>query len=437
MKRSYDFYKWRIWIILSLTFVMSLFHRSALGVVSDDIARTLNLSAIQLGNLASITFYSYAIMQIPAGILLDVYGYKKVSMFGVVFTGMGSILLGLSDKIWMAYGGRLLVGIGTSVIFISVLKAQSIWFSKEQFSKASSKLSFIGNLGGVVATFPLAAMAIMLGWRNSFYIMGLACFFVGFMVYKYVYSSPKDVGYNALGDENQIKKIKLGYALKRVIRNRATWRNFFILFSLVGCTTALTGLWGVSYFTSIYGVNKTTSAFYISFIIYGLVGGSILVGNVEKFLSDPIKTFPRISLIINTSIWIYILIIEGGKPPIKIVPYLFFIMGVFAMSLILCFTDIKEKVDSLYIGIATSIVNSGEFVGSSIISILIGYFLDFNWSGEVSNGIKVYGLVEYKIAFLIFLVISILGIIMTFIKDKEVGIEENIENCKTASYDSI
>ncbi|WP_238885959.1 MFS transporter [Clostridium sp. YIM B02551] len=433
MKRSYDFYKWRIWIILSLTFVMSLFHRSALGVVSDDIARTLNLSAIQLGNLASITFYSYAIMQIPAGILLDVYGYKKVSIFGVVFTGIGSILLGFSENIWMAYGGRLLVGIGTSVIFISVLKAQSIWFSKEQFSKASSKLSFIGNLGGVIATFPLAAMAIALGWRKSFYIMGLACFFIGFMVYKYVYSSPMDVGFSAVGDETKVQKIKLGLALKRVVSNRATWRNFFILFSLVGCTTALTGLWGVSYFTSIYGVDKTTSAFYISFIIYGLVGGSILVGNVDRFLSNPIRTFPRISLIVNTSIWIYILIIEGGKPPIKVVPYLFFTMGMFAMAHILCFTDIKEKVDSLYIGIATSVVNSGEFVGSSIISILIGYFLDFNWSGEISNGVKIYGLVEYKIAFFIFLVISILGIIMTFIKDKEVSIEEKEMSCMNVS----
>jgi Sugar phosphate permease len=416
---------------------MSLFHRSALGVVSDDISRTLNLSAVQLGNLASITFYSYAIMQIPAGILLDVYGYKKISMFGIVFTGIGSILLGLSENILMAYGGRLLVGVGTSVIFISVLKAQSIWFSKEQFSKASSKLSFIGNLGGVIATFPLALMAIMLGWRNSFYIMGIACFFIGFMVYKYVYSSPKDVGFNALGEENHIKKINLGLALKGVISNRATWRNFFILFSLVGCTTALTGLWGVSYFTSVYGLNKTTSAFYISFIIYGLVGGSILVGNIEKFLSNPIKTFPRVSLIVNTSIWTYILIIEGGKPQIKVVPYLFFTMGMFAMAHILCFTDIKEKVDSLYIGIATSIVNSGEFVGSSLISILIGYSLDLKWKGEVSNGIKIYGLVEYKIAFLIFLVISILGIIMTFIKDKEVGIEENLEEYKTASYESV
>ena len=126
MKKTYNFYKWRIWTILSLSFVMSLFHRSALGVVSEELSKTLNLSAAQIGNIASVTFYSYAIMQIPAGILLDVFGYKKISYLGVITTGVGSMLLGASSNVWLAYGARLLVGVGTSVIFISVLKAQAI-----------------------------------------------------------------------------------------------------------------------------------------------------------------------------------------------------------------------------------------------------------------------------------------------------------------------
>lgn len=422
MKKTYNYYKWRIWTILSLSFVMSLFHRSALGVVSEELSKTLSLSAVQLGNVASITFYSYAIMQIPAGILLDVFGYKKISYLGVITTGFGSILLGASLNVWMAYGGRLLVGVGTSVIFISVLKAQSIWFSKDEFSKASSKLSFIGNMGGVIATFPLAALVILIGWRKSFYIMGIACFIVGFLIYKYVKASPKAVGFVPLGITHNEEKINLSKALKSVITNRATWRNFFILFSLVGCTTSLTGLWGVSYFTYVYGISKTMAAFYTSFIIYGLVAGSLVVVQIDRLLKDPVKLYPRISLIINSLIWVYILIIEGGKPPLVVFPYILFIMGALAMSHILSFTDIKEKIPGSYGGIGTSIVNSGEFVGSSILSILIGYFLDFKWNGQVIDGIKVYGLEEYRLAFFLFLIVSVIGIIMSFIKDNKTDV---------------
>ncbi|WP_286908720.1 MFS transporter [Clostridium sp. UBA1652] len=420
MKKTYNFYKWRIWTILSLSFVMSLFHRSALGVVSEELSKTLNLSAAQIGNIASVTFYSYAIMQIPAGILLDVFGYKKISYLGVITTGVGSMLLGAASNVWIAYGARLLVGVGTSVIFISVLKAQAIWFSKDEFSKASSKLSFIGNMGGVIATFPLAAMVIFMGWRNSFYVMGVACFIVGFLVYKYVISSPKEVGFAPLGVDQNGEKFNLFKALKEVVTNKATWRNFFILFSLVGCTTTLTGLWGVSYFTYVYGLTKTSAAFYTSFIIYGLVIGSLVVGQVDRFLKDSIKWYPRIGLIINTLIWIYILIIEGGKPPLVVYPVILLVMGTLAMAHILSFTDIKDKVNKSYGGIGTSIVNSGEFVGSSVMSILIGYFLDLKWNGETIDGIKSYSLSEYRFAFLIFLIVSVIGILMSFMKDNKV-----------------
>lgn len=427
MKKTYNFYKWRIWVILSLSFVMSLFHRSALGVVSGDISSTLNLSPVQLANVASITFYSYAIMQIPAGMLLDLFGYKKISVIGIITTGVGSLLLGASINLWMAYGGRLLVGVGTSVIFISVLKAQSIWFSKDEFSSASSKLSFIGNLGGVIATFPLAMLDLFIGWRKSFYIMGIACFIIGILIHKFVVSNPKELGFRAVGINNSEEKINLIGALKAVITNSATWRNFFILFCLVGCTTTLTGLWGVSYFTNVYNISKTSAAFYTSFIIYGLVFGSLAIGKIDMILKDPNKWCPRISLTVNSLIWVYILIIKDGKPSLSTYPFILFVMGVFAMAHILSFTDIKEKVQSNYSGIGASIVNSGEFVGSSMLSLMIGYLLDIKWNGQVVDGVKIYGIEQYKFAFLIFLIVSLIGVFMSFIRDNKVNINETID----------
>ena len=119
--KSYNFYKWRIWIILTFSFVLSLFHRGSMGVISSPMSADLNATATQVSNIASVTFYTYALMQIPAGLLLDLYGYRKISGLGVLLTGIGSILLGITPSISLAYMGRLLVGLGTSVIFISVL----------------------------------------------------------------------------------------------------------------------------------------------------------------------------------------------------------------------------------------------------------------------------------------------------------------------------
>jgi MFS family permease len=425
--RSYNFYKWRIWSILALSFVMSLFHRGALGVISEDLTRTLGLTASQISNVASVTFYAYAFMQIPAGLLLDYFGYRRISYYGVFITGLGSIIIGSSINIYFAYTGRLLVGLGTSVIFISILKAQRIWFSEKEFTKASGRLSFIGNMGGIIATFPLAFLVKGLGWRSSLILMGALCILIAILIYTYVKNSPMEYGYEPRGVIAINEKIKVWDAIKEVAKNSATWRNFFVLFTLVGCTTALTGLWGVSYITSVYGITKGTASFYIAFIVYGLVAGSVFVAKAEKVFKDNIILYPRISGVIIASCWGFILFICKGKPSLSVLGALFFVMGFFAMSHILAFTDINKSCDVKNGGLASSLVNSGEFIGSSIISLIIGFFLDLNWDGQVIEGVRYYSPELFVRSFYIFFIISLIGVITSFIGNKK---ELNVGNNK-------
>ena len=164
--RSYEFYKWRIWIILAFSFVLSLFHRGAMGVISPYLSYDLNATASEISQIASVTFYTYALMQIPAGLLLDYYGYRKVSGIGIFITGIGSILLGLTPYLSLAFLGRLLIGLGTSVIFISVLKAQSILFSKNDFGPVPQ-----GQIWPVEALGPPSRLQMYIRQYRSWYYL--------------------------------------------------------------------------------------------------------------------------------------------------------------------------------------------------------------------------------------------------------------------------
>lgn len=415
MMKTYNYYKWRIWIILAFSFVMALFHRSALGAISSDVSNSLGLTALELSNLASITFYTYAMMQIPAGILLDKLGYKKTSTWGMIFTGLGSILFGFTNHLFVAYLSRIFIGLGSSVIFISILKAQQIWFTKEDFTKASGLLSFIGNIGGIVATFPLAMLALLMGWRSSMVLMGVLCLVCALFIHCFTGSSPTDYGFESKGHIPCTSTVSLWVSIKHVLTTPHTWRNFFILFTIVGCTTTLTGLWGIRYLEAVYDMKSTQASFYIAFIIYGLVAGSLCVNKVASLFHGKLYLYPRISCILIASIWGYILFIAEGKPPLSILVILFFIMGFLAMSHILAFTDITDYVSSHNSGLASSIVNSGEFLGSSVIAMCIGTTLDTVWKGTVIDGIRFYDPSSYTMAFSIFFIISLLGVITSFI----------------------
>lgn len=412
---NYNFYKWRVWSILAISFVMSLFHRGAIGVISGDLSRDLGLTATELGNVASITFYTYAFMQIPAGLLLDYLGYKRISYYGALVTGIGSILLGIATNVTIAYGGRLLVGLGTSVIFISVLKAQTIWFKKDDFTKASGKLSFIGNLGGVIATFPLAILVSFMGWRLAVILMGSICVLIAIIIKFYIKNSPREYGFEPQGIELKSIKINVFKSIREVLKLKATWRNFFVLFTLVGCTTTITGLWGINYLTAVYGVSTTKASFYVAFIVYGLVCGSLFVDKATMIFKKNIIIYPRIAAILNSVFWIYILFIRKGMPTLFELSIIFFFVGFFAMAHIVAFTDINNYCNIENSGLASSIVNSGEFIGSSIISLIIGFILDLGWNGNIIDGIRVYSKSQYIGSFYIFIIISLIGVAVTFI----------------------
>ena len=423
--KSYSFYKWRIWSLLTFSFVLSLFHRGAMGVISPFLATDLNATATQISNIASVTFYSYALMQIPAGLLLDRYGYQIISALGILITGIGSILLGLTPYLTLAFWGRLFVGLGTSVIFISVLKAQSIWFSPKEFTKASGLLSFIGNMGGMLATFPLALLVGWIGWRFSMIGMGLVCLMISTLIFIYVKNSPEEYGYQAEGYKLEPLKIQLLSSLKEVLTNSAVWRNFFALFTLVGCTTAFSGVWGINYLTTMYSLTETQASFYISFILIGLIIGSLCINKIVSLFHHQISKCQGAASLVMTGCWIYFLLIAKGKPPLFLLPFIFFVMGFLASAHILSFTDVAHHCNTQNGGLASSLVNSGEFIASSLITLMIGFTLDLTFTGTVVDQVRHYSPAQYQQCFLIFLIISCLGVITSQMGQKRKDIAPN------------
>ena len=128
---------WLFFGIVSLSYIMVYFHRVAPAVVSDLLMSEFNLSGAVLGNLAAIYFYVYTLMQLPAGILSDGFGAKKTIFWGMLVSGVGSLIFAGSNILILAYVGRILIGFGVSVIFVSMLKIVTEWFPERQFGALS------------------------------------------------------------------------------------------------------------------------------------------------------------------------------------------------------------------------------------------------------------------------------------------------------------
>ena len=170
---------WTMWGLGASLYLFAFFQRVAPGVMTSELSADFALSASALGNLSAFYFYSYVAMQIPTGILADVWGPRRLLTAGAMIAGLGTLLFAFSDSLVLAASGRFLIGGSVAVAFVCMLKLAHHWLVPRQFALASGMALFTGIVGAVFAGVPLHLLVEVHGWRNVMAVSAIFPFIIG------------------------------------------------------------------------------------------------------------------------------------------------------------------------------------------------------------------------------------------------------------------
>ena len=395
---------WIIFSVLALPYLMVYFHRVAPAVVADLLMADFKLSGAVLGNLAAIYFYVYTLMQLPAGFLADSFGARRTVFLGMLVSGMGSIIFGWAPVLGVAYIGRICVGFGVSVIFVSILKIVTEWFPSHKFGTMSGLTLLIGNTGAILAATPLALLVTVWGWRMSFVGVGVICLSAAFLTLLVVKDRPAILGLPSPNGEPKTSVTTTpGDTLRgllTVMKNPLSWPPFIVFFGIYGSLMAFQGVWGLPWLVQHYHMARLDASFTLLLIALGLVFGCPLAGTISDWLKSrkrPLALFTACYVLC----WLILLIWPGGKPPKPLLPFLFFLMGLSASGFILVWACAKEVNLPRGSGCAMGLANMGGFLGAAVMQPLLGWALDSKWDGVVENGVRIYSLEAYRFAFIL------------------------------------
>ena len=127
-----------------------------------------NTISALLGGISATYSYVYAVMQLPADVLVDTLGPRLLLRLVNLVAGAGSLLFGLADSVPTLSAGRLLVGLGVSVTLLAMLKLHAAGMHDRHFGQFTDLSPLLGNLGAVLAAVPLAwVLASLRGARRS------------------------------------------------------------------------------------------------------------------------------------------------------------------------------------------------------------------------------------------------------------------------------
>lgn len=387
-------YRWAVWGILAIDLMIVLFHRLAMGVVRQDLTSEFGLSSTAFANLGSTYFYSYMLMQIPTGILADYIGARKTVAAGMFLAGMGSILFGFAPSLAWVFFGRLLIGIGVSVVFISTLKTLSMWFQESEYGTMVGLTSFIGNMGALFSQTPLALVVALFTWRSTFAAIGVFSSIIAVLSYIIIRNKPSDLDLPLPADlagEHRpvIREVRRSLVkdLLLVVTNIRVVHLFLLLAIYNGAFISLTATWGISYLVDIYAISRVSAANYISVVVFGFAVGGVIIGKFSDFIKNrklPMLLFGGVYALC----WAFLIFAGEGKLPLSVILPLFFLLGISNAVTIPIFACTKELYDPEIAGISTSVVNMGGFVGGAVLPIIMGRVIDTY--GMVLSSVQLY-----------------------------------------------
>lgn len=405
--------RWTAFAVVGLAYVLSFFHRFAPAAVSSDLQQAFQTSGAALGGLAATYFYVYTVMQIPTGVLVDTMGPRRVAVIGGVIGGIGSVLFGMADTLAIASVGRLLVGLGVSVMFIAMLKLNASWFHDRHFGTATGATILLGNAGSLLAAAPLAWALNFVSWRTVFVSVGLFSLLLALLAWLLVRNHPGEAGLPSLRelDGKAAHPAHQGHwyhGLLVVLRNRATWPGLWVNMGLAGSLFAFGGLWAVPFLHDVYGMDRTAATNHTTLLLAGFAIGAFFIGT----LSDRIgrrKPVMIVAALVWCLCWLPLLF---GEAMSNVVSYvLFLVMGLAAPGFTLSWACAKEVNPPALSGMATSVVNVGAFLGTAIMQPLVGWAIDHAHEHHPDTAL---GLADYQAGLGIMLGFSLLGLAATF-----------------------
>jgi sugar phosphate permease len=395
---------WIVWGVAVFAYVLAILQRSSLGVSGVDAQERFGVTAAVLSTLAVVQIAVYAGLQVPVGIMLDRIGPRRLVLSGAVLLTIGQAVVAFSPSIGPAIAGRVLVGAGDAMTFISVIRLLPMWFSGRLLPQISQWTGNLGQLGQIVSAFPFAVLLHVAGWTPAFGVAAAAGAVGIVLVAAFVRNGPIVVRTDAIPLPGSWRGAfsTFGQALRRPGTQLGFWSHYVTQSS----GTVFSLLWGVPMLEKGLGYSPTVAASFLTVIVVvGFVAGPVLGILCARF------PFRRSNLVLGIVVllgvvWTAVLA-WPGHPPTWLLVLLVVSMGIGGPGSLIGFDFARTFNPVGSLGSANGVVNVGGFLAAFVMMFCIGSILD---AAHAATGDPVFAWSSFRIAFLVQYVVVGVGV---------------------------
>jgi ACS family D-galactonate transporter-like MFS transporter len=185
--------RWRIFGIIFVLVVINLIDRVTLSIAMPTISKEFSLEPAMQGLVLSAFFWSYALLQVPGGWLIDRFGPRALITGATVGWGFFQAVAGIATGGISLLISRIGLGAAEAPLFPAGAKLNSIWLSSKERARGAVLVDSGAPLGAAFGGVIIAWLILSLGsWRIAFVVAGLATMLLGALAWWYLRDDPAD-----------------------------------------------------------------------------------------------------------------------------------------------------------------------------------------------------------------------------------------------------
>ncbi len=171
--------------------LVNYFDRVNLSVSHAALFTAFGISDITFGYLSGAYNWTYALCQLPIGVILDRFGVRRVGRISTLLWSVASFGAAAAPGIGSLFAARFLLGIGEAPTFPANAKAVGLWFPPKERGLATAIFDAAAKFASALGVPILGVILLTIGWRWSFALTGLLSL-AYFALFSKLYRDPQD-----------------------------------------------------------------------------------------------------------------------------------------------------------------------------------------------------------------------------------------------------
>jgi predicted MFS family arabinose efflux permease len=358
-----------VWGAAMFAYLAAVFHRSSLGVAGVEAAHRLGVGASALAALSVAQLAVYALMQVPAGVLLDRFGSRRMLIAGGTLMAAGQLLFAVAADVRLAVLARVLIGVGDAASFISVVRVVARWFPPRRNPLMVQLTGVLGQLGALASAVPLVVLLRDVGWAPTF--VGAAALGLVAVLLVGVVLRDNRPETNAVASSGADVRAALRASWAQPGTRLGLWTHFVTQFS----GTVFLLLWGYPFLVQGEGLPPATAALLLSTLTLCALACGPVIGHFCGW-----RPYHRSALVLaiagsSATAWTAVLL-WPGRAPLWLLVVLVMVLAAGGPGSMIGFDYARTFNPASRLGNATGIVNVGGFCASILLIVGVGATLD-------------------------------------------------------------